>query len=202
MTAGCCFILLMLIPVNDATVGTVCSVVFHHRNTCFTFHNVMSWRTAMCLSAHFSILCSLLLSRWPQGSSYGNLCEAESLREHTVHTTCQHTNRCMLKLTHIDIHTHTQAHTCTQRGLAEDHWSVKWFCYHVVCVEYIFPSTFSGRFAWWAAGTVCWGVCVFCGSLRLSVVGQEELGGLHKNKMTVSYQICSSHFTLLVGVWQ
>lgn len=174
MTAWCCFVLLMLIHVNDATVGTVCLVGFHHRNTCFTLHILMSWRTVMCLPVPFPDLCSLLLSRWPRGSSYGNLWEAESLKAHTVKQPAS---------TLIDVragaHTHTQAHTCTQRERAEDHWSVKWFCYHVACVEYIFPSTFYGRCAC-VCLMGCWccvHVCVFCGSLHLSVVEHEELLG-------------------------
>lgn len=150
MTAGCCFVLLMLIPVNRATAGTVCSMAFYLRNTCFTLHIVMSWRNAIHLPVPFLCLHSLLLSGRPRGSSYGNLWGAQSPKAHTVHTTRPHPNRCARWCSH--------SHTCTRRECAEDQWSVKWFCYHVVCVEYIFPSTFHGRCA-----CVClMGCCCYC----------------------------------------
>lgn len=54
---------------------------------------------------------------------------------------------------------HTHSYSCAQWECAGDHWSVKWFCYHVVCVEYVFPSSFHGRCAWWVCGAgVFWGV--------------------------------------------
>lgn len=128
------------------------------------------------------------------------ICEKRSLSRHIQYIQPAST----LIDVNASAHTHTRAGacTCTKRGRVEDHWSVKWFCYRVVCVEYIFPSTFCGRCGLLVplCVYVCWCVSVLCGALRLSVVGQEEVGSetKHKNKVTVSEQLLRLTFWHLV----
>ncbi len=101
--------------------------------------------------------------------------------------------------THIDTHTHTHTHTHTssRRGHAEDHWTVKWFCYHVVCVEYIFPSTLSGRCAD-GLPVLCVGVCILWLSVCLSLGGRSfELGVSIKTSWQCQSSFCSSHSILV-----
>lgn len=146
MTAWCCFVLLMLISVNKATAGTACSITQIHAPHYTLWCPGGIWRVLE--------LCILSLSRQPH--------HMEIWEEQRVcQGACTEYNQAApywrpspaLSFTHI------HSYSCTQWECAGDQWSVKWFCYHVVCVEYIFPSSFHGRCAWWACGAgVFWGV--------------------------------------------
>lgn len=137
------------------------------------------------------------------GAHHMEICEKRSLSRHIQYIQPASTLIDVNASAHT--HTHTEARTCTQKGRVVDHWSVKWFRYRVVCVEYIFPSTFCGRCGLLVplCVYVCWCVSVCCGALRLSVVGQEEVGSetKHKNKVTVSEQLLQLTLHRGFGIW-
>lgn len=91
---------------------------------------------------------------------------------------------CSAPIDHAGADRHTQAHTCThKKGRAEDQWSVKWFCYHVAWVEYIFPSTLMASMpdgllvrCVWAHLCVCVCLCVYFVALSPSAYCWEGGG--------------------------
>lgn len=76
------FVLLTLIPVNDALTGKVCSAASHYRRTRFTIHPVT---TARCVRVPLPRSVNVLPSV-PRGSSYGNFWAVESLNARWGHT--------------------------------------------------------------------------------------------------------------------
>lgn len=134
MTAWCCFVLLMLISVNKAT---------HKYMLHITHRDVLEESSCVFFHCHDNLII------WKFGRS------RESVKAHAPNTTrLDPTENPRLRSL-----SHTHSYSCAQWECAGDHWSVKWFCYHVVCVEYVFPSSFHGRCAWWVCGAgVFWGV--------------------------------------------
>lgn len=138
---------MLLSFVNKVTLGTECSAAFHDTETA----SVVAWGNVTCShpppEKPIIWKCARSLSRPRQNIGSSN--RRARWRSHSPHT-------------HAD------------KDRAVGRWGVKWFCYHVVCEEYNFPSTLRVRCVrlMGCSGCVC--VCRYSGEPAGSLVVAKQ----------------------------